>query len=160
METLAKTFHWKMIIWASAVLLALLSGLSFYGIYTDKFYFLKPDNYIIPILAVVHCLYMYVIWFKFTQDELPDPKMRNLEYALYALVGVYFFKIYESAQVLGSVSQYGEHVIPPTFKVVGIVTLVLYSLLALMTLYTFWLRKRFIGAYNFENYNNNLNIWQ
>jgi|SRR5690606_5843090 len=160
MDTLAKTFNWKKNLWTSAVLLILLTGMNFYGIYTNKFYFLEPDNYIIPALSVVHFLYLYVVWFKITEDELPDPKMRNLEYGLYALVAVYIFKIYDSARILGSVSQFGDHVIPPTFKPVGIVTLVSYSLLVLLTIYSFWLRKKHVGAYNFENFNRKLNIWQ
>jgi len=159
MDTLVKTFNWKKSLWTSALLLILLSGLNFYGIYTNTFSFLEPDNYIIPVLSVVHFLYMYVVWFKITEDELPDPKMRNLEYGLYAMVAVYLYKIYDSASILGSVSQFGDHVIPATFKPVGIVTLVSYSLLVLLTLYTFWLRKKHVGAYNFENFNRKLNIW-
>ncbi len=147
-------------IWTSIVVLVALMGLSFYGIYTNKFYFLKPDNYIIPILGVVHLLYLYVVRFKISEDELPDPKMRNLEYVVYGLVAVYVFKIYDSAMTLGSVAEFGEHVIPPTFRPMGILILVLYSLLTLSTLHIFWLRKKYVGAYKFENYNSNLNIWQ
>ncbi len=91
---------------------------------------------------------------------MPDPKMRNLEYALYALLVVYLFKIYDSALILGSFSEYEEHVIPATFKPIGILTLVLYCSLPLFTLISFIHRKRYIGQYNFENYNDNLNIWQ
>lgn len=152
--------NWKKIIWTSIVILLAVIGLNFYGVYTNKFYFLKPDNYIIPILSMLHFLYMYVVWFKIREDELPDPKMRNLEYLLYGLVAVYLFKIYDSARVLGSAAQFGDHVIPPTFRPIGVISLTLYCLLALLTIYTFWLRKKHIGAYNFENYNNNLNIWQ
>lgn len=160
MDTLAKTFNWKKKLWTSALLLVLLSGISFYGVYTNKFHFLEVDNYLIPLLSVVHGLYLYVIWFKITEDELPDPKMRNLEYVLYALVAVYLFKTYDSASLLGSVSRFGDHVIPPTFKPVVIVTMVCYGLLVLLTLNTFWLRKKYVGAYNFENFNSKLNIWQ
>lgn len=160
MTTLARIFNWKTAIWATSSVLLALIVLSFYGIYTNKFYFLKLDNYILPILSTVHFLYLYVIWFKITEDELPDPKMRNIEYALYAIMIVYVFKIYDSVQVLNSISQFGEHVIPVTFKPVGIITLVLYSILPILTVYTFWLRKKYIGIYNFENYNDNLNIWQ
>ncbi|UII79652.1 hypothetical protein [Flagellimonas sp. CMM7] len=141
------------------ILLALIV-LNFYGLYTNKFYFFKPDNYIFPLLSIVHFLYLYVIWFKITEDELPDPKMRNLEYALYAIMIVYLFKIYDSALVLSSISEYQEHIMPVTFMPVGTITLVLYCLLTLFTLMSFWHRKQFIGKYNFENYNDNLNIWQ
>jgi hypothetical protein len=101
-----------------------------------------------------------VVWFKITEDELPDPKMRNIEYVLYVVMIIYLFKIYDSAMVLYSIGGFNEHVIPATFKPMATLTLVLYSILPILTLYTFWLRKRYIGIYNFENYNDNLNIWQ
>ena len=160
MNTISKIITWKRNILASLAVLLVLTVLNFYGVYTNKFYFLKPDNYIFPILATVHFLYLYVVWFKISEDELPDPKMRNIEYVLYAIMFVYVFKIYDSIMVLNSIKEYGEHVIPATFKPVATVILVLYSILPILTIYTFWLRKRYVGIYNFENYNNNLNIWQ
>jgi len=160
MNSLTKIFNWKVTILITAIVLAVLIVLNFYGIYTNTFYLLKPDNYIFPILSSVHLLYLYVIWFKISEDELPDPKMRNIEYSLYAVMIVYFFKIFDSIKVLNSVSDFGEHVIPSTFEPIAIITLALYILLPILTFYTFWLRKRYIGIYNFENYNDNLNIWQ
>ena len=160
MNTISKIITWKRNILASLVVLLVLIALNFYGVYTNKFYFLKPDNYIFPILSLVHFLYLYVVWFKISEEELPDPKMRNIEYVLYAIMIVYIFKIYDSIMLLNSVTEYGEHVIPANFKPVAIVTLVLYSILPILTIYTFWLRKKYVGIYNFENYNDNLNIWQ
>ncbi|WP_318308417.1 hypothetical protein [Flagellimonas crocea] len=86
--------------------------------------------------------------------------MRNIEYVLYAIMVVYVFKIYDSITVLNSIKTYGEHVIPGTFKPMATLSVVLFSILPILTLYTFWLRKRYVGVYNFENYNDNLNIWQ
>ncbi|WP_437395492.1 hypothetical protein [Flagellimonas lutimaris] len=160
MKTLSKIITWKRNILASVVVLSTLVVLSFYGVYTNQFYFLKPDNYIIPVLTSVHFLYLYVVWFKISEDELPDPKMRNIEYILYAIIIVYVFKIYDSAMVLNSINVYSEHVIPASFKPMATLSLVLYSILPILTLYTFWLRKRYVGIFNFENYNDNLNIWQ
>ena len=160
MNTISKIITWKRNILASLAILLVLIVLNFYGVYTNKFYFLKPDNYIFPILYTVHFLYLYVVWFKISEEELPDPKMRNIEYVLYAIMIVYVFKIYDSIMVLNSVKEYREHVIPATFKPIATVTLVLYSILPILTIYTFWLRRRYVGIYNFENYNDNLNIWQ
>ncbi len=160
MNTLSKIITWKRNILASLAVLLILIVLNFYGVYTNQFYFTKPDNYIFPILSSVHFLYLYVIWFKISEDELPDPKMRNIEYILYGVMVVYFFKIYDSVTVLNSVEAFSEHIIPATFKPMATLTLVLYSILPILTLYTFWLRKQYIGEYNFDNYNDNLNIWQ
>lgn len=160
MNAFTKIFNWKVTLLSSAIILILLVVLDFYGVYTDSFYILKPDNYIFPLLSTVHFVYLYVVWFKIREYELPDPKMRNIEFTLYAILLVYFYKIYDSYQILISVSDYDEHVIPATFQPMAILTLVLYGLLPLLTFYTFWLRRKYIGAYNFENYNDNLNIWQ
>lgn len=160
MNLLAKIFNWKATIITSAIVLILLIVLSFYGVYTNTFHILKPDNYIFPILSTVHFIYLYVVWFKIREDELPDPKMRNIEFALYAILILYFYKIYASVQVLITVSEYNEHVIPTTFEPVAIATLVLYCGLTLLTFITFWLRRKLVGIYNFENYNDNLNIYQ
>ncbi|MBO0340929.1 MAG: hypothetical protein VX798_12055 [Bacteroidota bacterium] len=160
MNNISKIITWKRNILASALVLLTLAILSFYGVYTNQFYFLKVDNYIFPLLTSVHFVYLYVIWFKISEDELPDPKMRNIEYTLYFIMIVYAFKIYDSAVVLNSIDIFDEHVIPATFKPIATLSLVFYSILPILTLYTFWLRKRFIGIYNFENYNDNLNIWQ
>ncbi len=160
MNVITKIFNWKVTLLSSAIILILLVVLDFYGVYTNSFYILKPDNYIFPLLSTVHFVYLYVVWFKIREYELPDPKMRNIEFTLYAILLVYFYKIYDSYQILISVSDYDEHVIPATFQPMAILTLVLYGLLPLLTFYTFWLRRKYIGAYNFENYNDNLNIWQ
>lgn len=160
MNLLSNILTWKRNSIIILVILVALITLNFYGIYTNRFYFLKPDNYILPILSIIHFVYLYVVWFKITEKELPDPKMRNLEYALYVLMIVYLFKIYDSATVLASSSDYWEHVIPPTFMPIAILTLAMYILLPLLTLMLFWQRKQHIGVYNFENYNDNLNIWQ
>lgn len=160
MNTLSKIITWKRNILASIIVLLSLVVLSFYGLYTNHFYFLKPDNYIFPSLSMVHFLYLYVVWFKISENELPDPKMRNIEYVLYAVMIVYVFKIYDSVSMLVSVNTFSEHVIPTSFKPIATLSVILYSILPILTLYTFWLRKRFVGPYNFENYNDNLNIWQ
>ncbi len=160
MATFLRVFNWKRICLITLFVLAVLIILNFYGIYSNKFYFLKPDNYIIPALAIIHSLYLYVIWFKITEDELPDPKMRNLEYVVYAILAVYLFKVYDSAIVLGSYSDYEDYILPSSFKPIGIITLALYCLMPFLTVLSFCYRRKLIGEYNFENYDNNLNAWQ
>ncbi|WP_375324440.1 hypothetical protein [Flagellimonas sp. GZD32] len=160
MNTISKIITWKRNLIASILVLLTLMVLDFYGIHTNQFYFLKVDNYIFSTLAVVHLLYLYVVWFKIREDELPDPKMRNVEYVLYLILFVYGFKIYESLQILNSAQIYQDQIIPSTFKPMATLNLILFSILPIMTLYTFWLRKKMIGVYNFDNYNSKLNIWQ
>ncbi len=159
MNLLNGVLSWKRNIILSIVVLTALVVLNFYGVYTNTFYFLKPDNYIFPLLSLVHFVYLYVIWFKISEIELPDPKMRNLEYVLYVIMIVYLFKIYDSLQVLISISDFAEYEVPYTFKPVALTTLILYCMLPLLTVLSFWQRRKYIGVYNFENFNDNLNVW-
>ncbi len=159
MNLLNGILSWKRNTVVTIFVLIALVILNFYGVYTNTFYFLKPDNYIFPLLSLVHFVYLYVIWFKISEIELPDPKRRNLEYVLYAVMIVYLFKIYDSIVVLNSAAEFAEYEVPSTFKPVATATLILYCLLPLLTLLSFWQRKKYVGAYNFENYNDNLNVW-
>ncbi|MEM7487188.1 MAG: hypothetical protein AAF348_18425 [Bacteroidota bacterium] len=160
MKSVSKILNWKRTNILIAVILILLIGLNFYGPYTNKFYFFKLGNYVLPLLSIVHFLYMYVIWFKMTEEELPDPKMRNLEYGLYALMFFYIFKVYDLFTIFDSASQYQQHLISSVFEPMVIISITLYGFLLVLTLFSFWQRKHFIGGYNFDNYNDNLNIWQ
>nr|WP_298998730.1 hypothetical protein [uncultured Allomuricauda sp.] len=160
MDLILNVFTWKRINILSIIVLLALVVLSFYGVYTNTFYITKLDNYIFPLLSIIHFLYIYVIWFKISEHELPDPKMRNLEYALYAVMVVYGYKIFESITIINSVAGLQEHFIPSTFGPMTTLILVLYCLLFVLTLFSFWIRRRYIGVYNFENFNDNLNMWQ
>lgn len=125
--------------------------LNFYGPYTGKFYFFKLDNYIFPVLTLVHLVYMYVLWFKIKEDEMTDPKMRNLEYALYVILIVYAYKIFESVSVLSTFSDYENHLLPSSFLLIGISILLLHLLLLALTLLMFKYRKERVGDYNFND---------
>ena len=151
---------WKRTIYLSIGVLFSLVLLNFYGLYTNKFYFLKPDNYIFPVLSIIHFIYLYVIWFKITEEELPDPKMRNIEYVLYAVMVIYIFKIIDTLSILLSYSNYDNHVIPDTFVPLGVLIFLLYLVLPFLTLLCFTYRQKHIGKYNFENFNDNMNYWQ
>lgn len=144
----------------SISVLVILILLNFYGLYTNKFYFFKFDNYIFPVLTVVHFIFLYALWFKITEREYPDPQMRNLEFSLYAIFFVYVFKFFDTLFILLSYTDFEEHVIPDTFIPVGVTMLVLYLFLVLMTLVTFKHRKEMVGSYNFENMNENIDSWQ
>ena len=160
MNFIKSPFSWKLVNAVSIATLIILVVSSFYGFYTNTFYLTKPDNYIIPLLSTIHFLYIYVIGFKIRENELPDPKMRNLEYALYAVMIVYAFKGYDGITTLNSLSGSEEYYLPETFTPAIITISVLYCLIILLTLVSFSIRRRQIGVYNFENFNNNLNMWQ
>lgn len=141
-------------------ILALLIVFNFYGLYTNKFYFFNFGNYIFPILTLIHFGFLYVLWFKIKEEEVADPKMRNLEYALYALCAVYVFKFFDTVLILFSYGEYENHVIPGTFIPLGLLIVLLYMLLIGLTLLTFKYRKDKVGEYNFDDMNQHIDSWE
>jgi hypothetical protein len=160
MNILLRIFPWKMIKVLSIVILMTLIVLNFYGLYTNKFYFFKFDNYIFPILTLAHFVYLYVTWFKVRENEYPDPQMRNLEYMLYIIMFVYVFQIFDTLFILSSYSDYDESIIPVTFLPVGSLIVTLYILLIFLTLISFKYRKVLVGEYKFMDMNDNIDSWQ
>lgn len=159
MKSILRIFTLKRTVIISAVILVLLSIISFYGPYTGKFYFLKAYNYILPVMTLVHFIFLYVLWFKIKEDELTDPQMRNLEYGLYFIFVVYIYKACESVYTLTTYADYENHLLPTGFLTIGIVTTVLYFLLLVLTLLTFRYRKNRIGDYKFEDMNH-IDSWE
>lgn len=160
MKSILQIITWRKCLILSINVLVLLIILNFYGLYTNKFYVFKFDNYIFPLLTIVHFTYLYVVRFKITEQEYTDPQMRNLEYGLYAIFLIYLFKMFDTAYILLSYGQYENHVIPNTFIPMGITLLLLQVCLIGLTLIAFAHRKHDIGDYNFDNINENIDSWQ
>ncbi len=154
-----RLFSWKACLILSLISLISLSVLDFYGLYTDKFYFFKIDNYIFPILSIIHFIYLYVFWFKISERELPDPNMRNVEYALYIIFLVYIFKGIEATSILLSYKDFANHIIPSNFLPVAILIVGLHVLLLLITLISFKQRKELVGSYDFDAINDQIDSW-
>lgn len=159
MNLLLRLFPWKRVLFLSITTLAILIVLNFYGLYTNKFYFFKYDNYIIPLLTLIHFAYLYVVEFKIREKELPDPQMRNLEYVLYVILFIYVFKIVDTLLILSSYDEYDSHIIPFTFIPVGVLIIVLYIFLLFLALLSFKLRLEKVGEYKFIDINENIDSW-
>ena len=159
MNSIKGLFTWKRTLIVSIVVLFLLNIFSFYGLYTNKFYFFKIENYIFPILSVIHLVFLYVLWFKISENELSDPPMRTLEYVLYAISLVYIYKMVETIIVLSSYSDFENHLIPSTFLPLGFVMIALYSVLLLLTFLAVAYRKKMVGTYIFDDMNQHVDHW-
>jgi hypothetical protein len=151
---------WKRTLILSVGVLALLNIFSFYGLYTNKFYFFKIDNYIFPLLSIVHFVFLYVLWFKIKEDELSDPPMRTLEYVLYIISLVYVYKLVETIIILLSYNDFDNHLIPNTFLPLGYFILLLYTLLLLVTYLAIAYRKKIVGTYLFDDMNQHVDHWK
>ena len=151
---------WKSTLMVSLAVLLILDIFSFYGLYTNKFYFFKIDNFIFPILTIVHFVFLYVLWFKIKEDELSDPPMRNLEYSLYVILIVYVFKLFDNLFILTSYGEYENHLIPSTFIPLGIFICILHLLLIGLTLLAFSFRKEVVGNYLFDDMNQHVDSWK
>ncbi|MGB3146064.1 MAG: hypothetical protein WBB24_18345 [Maribacter sp.] len=159
MQFLKSIFTWSRTLWITIVTLLLLNVFSFYGLYTNKFYVFKIDNYIFPILSIVHFVFLYVLWFKIKEDELSDPPMRTLEYILYVISLVYVFKLVETVLIILSYIEFENHLIPETFLPMGIVILFLYIMLLLVTFLAISYRKQLVGTYLFDDMNQHVDNW-
>ena len=142
------------------VALVSLIFLSFYSMYGNTFIFNRLENYIFPCVTIIHFLYMYVLWFKITEKEYPDMIMKNIEYVMYGILLVYIYEISESFFILGSQNEFLDHVIPSTFMPMGILTISLQSILVLLTIWSFVIRKQKIGKYDFDYLNNHIDAWE
>lgn len=151
---------WKFCYFASFVLLAVLIVFSFYGLYSNRFYFLKIDNYIFPMVSILHFVFLYVMNFKIREEEYPDPVMRNIEYGMYAVLLIYIFKALDTLYILLSIEQYQSYLIPESFVPIGLLILTLQLLLVGFTIFSFYQRKTLIGPYEFEQIDQNMNSWQ
>ncbi|TDS15010.1 hypothetical protein DFQ03_1644 [Maribacter caenipelagi] len=160
MNSIKGLLTWKRTLIVSIVVLFLLNIFSFYGLYTNKFYFFKIDNYIFPILSIIHFVFLYVLWFKIKENELSDPPMRTLEYILYIISLVYIYKLVETMIVLSSYSDFENHLIPGTFLPIGYLMLTLYAALLLVTLLAVVYRKEMVGTYLFDDMNQHVDHWK
>ncbi len=160
MNYLWRPSTWKMcLILTIGVLLTLIIS-NFYGLYTDKFYFFKVDNYIFPLLTIVHFSYLQAMYLKVNNKDLGDNQLRNLEYALYAILLVYIFKATDTAYILLSYWEFDTNFIPETFIPFGITILTIQLILILLTVMSFRYRRQLIGRYNFDQINDKLDSWQ
>ncbi|NNE75969.1 MAG: hypothetical protein HKN31_02735 [Pricia sp.] len=160
MKFVFQILPWKRSIQLSIAVLSLLIIFSFYGLYSNTFYLLNPDNYIFPLLSLIHFTFLYVLWFKIKEDELTDPLMRKIEYLLYAVLFVYIYEAFETARILTTYNDFPNHVMPKTFLPMGTFILFLQVLLLLSTLITFKYRKEIVGDYKFDDMNEHIDSWE
>ncbi len=151
---------WKICYYATLALLPVLIILNFYGLYSNQFYFLKIDNYIFPLVSILHFVFLYVMQFKIREQEYPDPVMRNVEYGMYAALIIYLFQCVDTLYILMSYDDYKAYLIPETFLPMGVTIFLLQGLLVVLTLMSFRQRKNLVGAYDFEQIDKNMNSWQ
>jgi len=160
MKFILRILPWKKTITTSIVLLVLLIILSFYGLYTNTFPVIKPENFVFPLLTSIHFTFLYVLWFKIKEEEGTDPQMRIIEYALYAIFFVYLFKAYETILVLTTYADFTNHLIPESFFPIGILVLVLQAFLLGITLLAIKYRKDMVGTYEFDDMNQHIDSWE
>tara|TARA_B100001146_G_C16191947_1_gene439551 strand:+ start:1297 stop:1782 length:486 start_codon:yes stop_codon:yes gene_type:complete len=160
MKLVEKLFTWKITIQLSIVTLVALSVLNFYGLYTQTFPVFRPENFAFPIIALVHLVFLYVLWFKITEYEDTDPQMRTLEYILYAVVLVYLFYLAKTVYTLLSYTDFENHVIPVSFLPMALVILVLQVFLIFLTVLAIGYRRKLVGDYNFDDISRHIDSWE
>jgi hypothetical protein len=160
MNYLWRPSTWKMCLILTIGVLFLLIVSNFYGLYTDKFYFFKVDNYIFPLLTIVHFSFLQAMHLKVKNKDYNDNQLRNLEYALYGILLVYIFKATDTAYILLSYWEFDANFMPDTFIPLGVTILSTQLILILLTVISFRYRRQLIGRYNFDQINDKLDSWQ
>ena len=159
MNYIWRTTSWKGCMALSIGILLMLIVMNFYGLYTDRFYFFKVDNYIFPLLTIVHFSFLQAIQMRISSKYVGDLHLRNLEYAMYAILLVYIFKVLDTSYILLSYSDYEARVIPENFMPYGTAILTLQICLVGLTFLSFGFRRNLIGRYNFDHVNDKLDSW-
>ncbi len=150
MKHILKLLPWKKCFYLSLTVLPLIMICSFYGLYTNKFYFMKVDNYIFSLLIIVHFVFLKVLKRSGRQDDTDLNLLRNLEFTMYAILPVYIFKLAETLYIMLTYFDYSEQVFPGTFLPVGTLILLLQTLLIVLTLASFKHRRIRIGSYSLD----------
>ncbi|WP_245987158.1 hypothetical protein [Maribacter vaceletii] len=86
--------------------------------------------------------------------------MRNIEYALYVVFIVYLFKLFDTLYIISTYTEFENHQIPATFFPMGSLITVLYLLLIGLTIVTFMYRKKYVGPYNVDILNEQIDSWE
>lgn len=160
MNNLWRHASWKRYMAFSVGVLLILIVFNFYGLYTNRFYFFKVDNYIFPLLTIVHFSFLQALQIRINSDYEGDVQLRNLEFAMYAILLVYVFKVLDTVYILQSYTDFAAQVMPDTFLPIGTVMLALQLLLVILTALAFVYRRQMIGRYNMDQINDKLDSWQ
>ncbi len=160
MNNLWRHASWKRYMAFSVGVLLILIVFNFYGLYTNRFYFFKVDNYIFPLLTIVHFSFLQALQIRISSDYEGDVQLRNLEFAMYAILLVYVFKVLDTVYILQSYTDFAAQVMPDTFLPIGTVMLALQLLLVILTALAFVYRRQMIGRYNMDQINDKLDSWQ
>lgn len=149
MKFILRFFSFKVCLLLSVITLVFLVVLNFYGLYSNKFYFNKVDNYIFPVLAVVHLIYLYVLNNRIKRSTSIDSTVLNLEYGLYPAFLIYIYRGAEALINFFSYSKFESSLQSEAFYFTVILISLMYFFLALLSLITFRHRQRILGHYHF-----------
>ena len=149
----------KIVMGLSLVLLIAVGTLNFYGMFTDRFYFGQSDGWLFVMLAVVQITYMSFLWRRVESHEVPEWRVKLLEWVMYIVLGVYAFMMITTIIDLQATYELKNHIIADSFYSKSYWLIGLFSLLILVTLRLFFVRKRALGAYKSHSKSEDLDNW-
>ena len=144
---------WRFCKFLTFVSWPLVVGLNFYGLYTHKFYWLKPDNFILPLVSLIHLLYLREVQKRINQNRVADFPLQKLEFAMYGVSLIYAFELLETTYELLNVQTFNKTIIPETFWSEGLGILFVRFTYLVLTAFSFYIRKRILGTFNFDQIN-------
>lgn len=123
---------------------------NFYGLFTHKFYWLKPDNFILPAVILIHMGYQREIQKRISRNKGVDFFLQKFEFAMYGVVLIYGFELIETIYTMFLAKSYDSSIFPETFWSQAFMVLSIQMLFILFTVCSFYLRKLILGRYNFD----------
>jgi hypothetical protein len=149
---------WRICRYLIYISIPLVVCLNFYGLFTHKFYWLKLDNFILPVAVLIHLLYQREVQKRITQTKGVDFSLQKLEFAMYGVVIIYVLEIMETLNAIILSNSYDSKVFPESFWSQALSILSIQILFTGLTVCSFYLRKQILGAYNFDQISNSRSI--
>ena len=149
------------LLFVNVLLMTTLVFSDFYSLFTEQIYLLKRDNYFMLLASLPYYLYILVFGMKLWQEERTDPGMRTLEYLTYVslLAGLWqVWKVYQDWSQFSHLKE--QFLLPDSFFTLGLVLLVVFGTLYVLSLIMFAARRRLIGPYRATEWEENFDEWE
>ena len=143
----------------SVVLLISLAVLNFYGMYTDRFYFGQSEGWLFVALGAIHITYMTFLWKKMEAYPVPEWRLKLVEWVMYAVIGVYCFMLTTTIIDMQSTHELKNYIIADSFYSKSYWLISLFSILILLSVRLFFLRKKVLGAYKSFSKSEEIDNW-
>ena len=149
----------KIELWISLLLLVTLGILNFYGMFTANFYFGQVEDWLFIPLGGVHVWYLFHLRTFLKDHPVSKRRIRGLERIIYFILGFYGYMLISTLVDMQSLRHLENYIIADSFFIKTYGQIGFYSLLILVTLRVFFIRKHLYGSIRNQYLSENLQTW-